>query len=88
MKTTGDDSDPDWLMKNLRRVQNKSALSLGNVTLEILLLGKFNSETYRLFETFNRENGLLDRKAYRSCFERLRISRCLGNVDKRKCLKA
>ena len=33
------------------------ALSLGSITLAIRLLGKFNSETFRLFEMFNRENG-------------------------------
>ena len=44
-------------MGNLFPVQNKSALSLGSITLVICLLGKTNYETFRLFEKLIVEMG-------------------------------
>ena len=43
--------DTNWSVKTLLRVQTKSVLSLGSVTLKIRLLGKVISRTFRLFET-------------------------------------
>ena len=44
--------DTNWSVKTLLRVQTKSVLSLGSVTLKIRLQGKVISRTFRLFETF------------------------------------
>ena len=40
--------NPDWLVRNLLCIQNKSALSLGSVTIAIRLLGKFISDFSKL----------------------------------------